>query len=332
MVMKARRIAALVGALVLALGGPTVAVASSGAQDGGLRFGPFTLESGETWDGDLVVVGGPVTVEDGAVVDGDTAVIGGDVDVAGSIHGNLAVIGGRANLKDTAVVSSDLVLIGSTVVRAPGARIGGSTVDALEGIDFDGFELGQFELGRFEFGRSFPFFLGAERTSGGLLAGSFLDLVRTLTLVVTTIAIGLVLVAILPDHLTRVAEAVRNAPLPTLGVGLGTFFGSLLAILLFVFTICGIPLAFLGALALVVAGVVGWVSVGYLVGQRLLEEGGADKAGPLPAVASGVLLITLITAAPFGLGFLFSVIAGAWGLGAVALTRFGTRTYPEAAD
>ncbi|MFQ5945433.1 MAG: hypothetical protein ACE5NC_04205 [Anaerolineae bacterium] len=330
--MKARSIAALVVALVLALGVPAVAVAGPGKQDGGVRFGSFTLEAGDTWHGDLVVVGGPLSIEADATVDGDAVVVGGDAEVAGTIEGDLVVIGGLADLKFTSVVGSDLVLLGSTVDRAPGARIGGKIEDPLEDFDLQGFEFDRVNFGRFDFGRSFPFFLGGEREPGGVLVDSILGLVSALTLVVSTIAIGLVLVAILPDHLTRVADSLRAAPLLTLGVGLVTLFGSLLAILLLVVTICGIPLAFLGALALAVAGVVGWVSLGYLVGQRLLEEGGAKKAGPVPAVVAGVLLITLISAAPFGLGTLFKVVGGAWGLGAVALTRFGTRIYPEGAD
>ncbi len=341
--MKARRIVALAVAVVLAAM-PTVVAAGTGQQEGGVRFGPYTLEAGETWFGDLVVVGGPLTVEEDATVDGDAVVVGGGANVAGTIDRDLVVVGGRVELDDTAVVGSDVILVFSSLERSPRSRIGGTVEDPMGEVDFEGFEFDRFDFGRFdfdrfdfgrfEFGRGFPFSFDFpfERGPEGVLAGSFFGLVRTLTLVVTAIAIGLVLVAIVPDHLARVANSMRDAPWPTLGAGLGTFFGSLLAIVVFALTICGIPLAVLWALALAVAGVVGWVSLGYLVGQRLMEEGGAKTAGSLPAVVAGVLLITLITAAPFGLGSLFSVVAGSWGVGAVLLTRFGTRIYPEAAD
>jgi hypothetical protein len=47
------------------------------------------------------------------------------------------------------------------------------------------------------------------------------------------------------------------------------------------------------------------------------------------AAALGVFIITFLSRLPFCLGGIFGVMIGAIGLGAVLLTRFGTRPYPD---
>jgi hypothetical protein len=81
----------------------------------------------------------------------------------------------------------------------------------------------------------------------------------------------------------------------------------------------------------------GWIAMGTLLGQRLAEAMKLNNRS-LPVVAAlGTALLTLvtglITAMPFGgefFGGVIAIIVGSAGLGAVALTKFGTRTYPFA--
>ena len=43
---------------------PVMAAATDGQGGGGVRFGSYTLDSGNTTSGDLVIIGGPVSFEE----------------------------------------------------------------------------------------------------------------------------------------------------------------------------------------------------------------------------------------------------------------------------
>jgi hypothetical protein len=104
-------------------------------------------------------------------------------------------------------------------------------------------------------------------------------------------------------------------------------------IIVLAITVCLSPLAALAALGLGAAGLFGWIGVGTLVGERLLQALNARGIAPIWAAGLGTLLITLISTglsaafclAPFG--WLMVFVLGCLGLGAVVLTRFGTTDY-----
>ena len=115
-------------------------------------------------------------------------------------------------------------------------------------------------------------------------------------------------------------------------------------ILLFI-TCCLIPVGLLVALALILATLYGWIVVGYLLGVRILRA--IQKEGGLPSMTTaalvGIFVVTLIQQGLMALsnipclGFFFWLMGAAlWlfiastGLGAVVLTRFGTRPYTGA--
>src|SRR4030042_5223150 len=74
----------------------------------------FTLKSGETIDGNLVVVGGETAIEANAPVAGGLGVLGGSLRLAGEAMGSALVIGGSASLGEAAAVGSDLVALGGS--------------------------------------------------------------------------------------------------------------------------------------------------------------------------------------------------------------------------
>jgi hypothetical protein len=102
---------------------------------------------------------------------------------------------------------------------------------------------------------------------------------------------------------------------------------ALALMVLFAITICLSPVALLLFAATLVAGVFGWIAVGLLVGQRVLEAFKVRGITSMIAVVVGILLISLLGAIPC-IGTIAAIIAGCLGLGAVVLTRFGTQTYP----
>ena len=223
---------------------------------------------------------------------------------------------------------------GGRVVRDEGAEVRG-------GIS---------EITRLDFGRFFPLpttFVDARppRPAGMDFFEGFFQIVRALLLAVVLAVIGLLVVLFLPDHTQVVGGAIRDAGPASFGVGLLTFVVGLAVITLLAITCCLLPVGLLLALALMVAGLYGWVVVGYLLGERLLPLFQKDKGKPTPVVSAlvGVFIITLLQQGLVVLdrlpclGFVFWLLgAGLWlvvasvGLGAVVLTRFGTRFYTGA--
>ena len=59
----------------------------------------LTLETGDTFEGDLVVFGGNVTIEEDADLNGNLVVIGGTINSNGKMNGDVVVIGGQVRLE-----------------------------------------------------------------------------------------------------------------------------------------------------------------------------------------------------------------------------------------
>jgi len=298
---------------------PAVPAFAEGPNDGRVIFGgDFTLESGEELDGDLAVFGGNVVLEEGSLVDGDVAVIGGRARVAGKVDGDLVIFGGSVKLESTAVIEGDLVAFGGQIERAEGAIVRGEIVRG-PGFEFEGLTWGW----RFPTG---PYVNRWPDRLFRFLFGVFQAGLVTLALM----ALGVLIVLFWPKQTELVGQAILAAPLSGLGVGFLTAIVAAALATLLAITICLLPMSFFVAVATLAAILFGWTAVGLLVGQRLLAALKVQEMNQLVAVLMGVLLISLLTAVPC-LGWLFAVVVGSLGLGAVVLTRFGTMAYPPPA-
>jgi hypothetical protein len=93
--------------------------------------------------------------------------------------------------------------------------------------------------------------------------------------------------------------------------------------------------AVLGAI-LTVALLFGWLVVGWRLGKWVLQLLKAKQSTPILEMVVGVAALTFLWRLPGVIpciGWFFSllvlIMAGSIGLGAVGLTRFGTRSYPQ---
>jgi hypothetical protein len=276
--------------------------------------GSFTLESGEELNGDLVIFGGSAVLEEDSRVDGNVVVMGGNASVAGEVNGDIVTFGGNVEVRRTAVVDGDLVTIGGNVDRREGAVVRGSEV---EGLEFEGFP-------RFW---TFPTRLNFANRWPNVWSSFIFDVFKSVFVALALAALGLLVVLFWPKQTKVVGQAILAAPLPSGGVGLLTAVVAVALIVLFAITICLSPVALLLLVATLVAGIFGWIAVGLLVGQELLEAFKVKGITPMIAVVVGILLISLLGAIPC-IGTIAALVAGCVGLGAVVLTRFGTQTYP----
>ncbi|MCX7608653.1 MAG: polymer-forming cytoskeletal protein [Anaerolineales bacterium] len=306
--------------------------ASDGSFDGQIIFGQsFTLESGKTLEGDLLVFGGMVEIQEKALVNGDVVLFGGLLTLDGTVNGNVSVTGGQVSLGPTAHITGDLITVGATLEKAETARVDGElylsgtmptgNLDELTPTpwpipdvpSWSEPRLSPFEVGWGILGRVFNVFLQA----------------------IGLTALSMVLMLFLAPQTGRVAQAAVSQPWIAGLLGLLTVILSPFALLLLTITLILIPVAVLAAFLLALAGLFGWIALGYEIGERFTR---AIRRTWHPSFSAGlgVFVLTLLSSALNSIpglscvGWVFPTLLGLLGLGAVIMTRFGTQTVTQA--
>lgn len=300
---------ALVLFIALVFVGASPALAA-GTQSGG-RFCAgenLTISAGTSIDS-LLAFGCNVTIEEEATVRGDVADFGGNVAISGTVNGNIATFGGNISLASTAVVSGNIASMGGNVQRAPGATVNGNINQNPSGNVTPPIIT---PFAPYTLGRSFNY--GFDFLGGIISALAFA-------------ALGALVVIFAPNATRRVSEAVQAQPLNTAGVGCLTLILLPILGLLLILTLIGIPVALVLGILSAAAWAFGSIGVGLLAGEKILKAFQARDILPVVAVVVGVVVLIIIGHIPL-LGWLISFVVGLIGLGAVVLTRFGTRTYP----
>lgn len=323
----------LLTVVVLGLLLPAMPVTATSPQDDGVVIWneDYTLTAGAELDGDLVVFNGDAILESRSRIKGNAVVWNGNADVNGAVEGNLVVSNGDIRLSGDALVEGDVVCSWNCAIeQEAGARIGGDIVEgpSLRGIPFGHWSAPGFRI-LIPVPERRPFWTSAPEQ----LLRWFFRAVRGMVTVLVITALGAVVSLIWPRATTRVGLTAFQSPGASLGVGCLTLVAGTALIIALAITICLSPAAVLLALGLGAAGLFGWLAIGARVGRRLLEQLHAGEIEPLWVASVGTLIITLISlglSAAFclaPLGWLVTLAISCFGLGAVVLTRFGTRRY-----
>ncbi|MDE3089219.1 MAG: hypothetical protein KGJ80_07525 [Chloroflexota bacterium] len=304
---------------------------------GGDRFctgGSETIESNETVDSvilfgcgvriqsgarvlkDVVSFGGSVVIEKDVRVNGDVVIFGGNLDLAGEAGRDAVLFGGNVTLQPTAVVDRDIITAGGSINRKEGAVVRGR-ISRGEGNGSHSF--------RFE--PVSPAALGGGLLGG--LTGLAFGIVRSIFYALALAALGALTVVFMPAQTKQVSDTAQTYAMPSIGVGCLTSFVAVTLGIVLIITLCGIPFGILALLALVVAWLFGWIALGRLAGEKILEALKARESlrTPIIGVVVGILLLAIVSMVPI-IGWLVGLFIGLLGLGAVVLTRFGTRGYP----
>lgn len=315
------------------------------AQGGGEEFifgTSRTLEDGEVINGDLIVFGGNVDITESSKVDGDLVVIGGNADVDGTVTGDVEVLGGNVDLNETAVVEGSVNVIGGNINRAEGVEIKGKVESFKDFGDDDDDDGGHDDFGP-PIAPGPPAF---NHSSGwGFFNYAYYAIEETawdLSWIIGLALIAWVVAAFLPEQMQTVGDTVAQTPLVSFGMGLLTAILAailLLPSILLVITICLAIIPFAGYTLLMMGALFGWIAIGQLLGERLLGTMDRPLPGFVMSTIIGVVLLTALSKMPvigiipiigWVLGFfggLFGIIVSLTGLGAVILTRYGTRPY-----
>lgn len=275
--------------------------------------GSYTLAAGETLMGNLNAVGAVVTLARGATLDGHLTAIGGLVTIDGTVTKDVHVYGGELRLGDRARVEGAVTTNWAAFERAPDSVVMGR-------LDAESADAIRFGLPSMPLGAAGNYTRAAHpETTLGILARSLrLALLAALMMVLT------------PKALARVEEAMVTYPGRSAALGLTAALTVAIVLVLLTITLIGIPLALAGAFVLFAAVMFGWIALGHYLGtyvERALKQSwsAAMRAFMGTLVMTFILLLLLSNLSPLGAlaQFVLALIA----LGAVVLSRFGTRTY-----
>jgi cytoskeletal protein CcmA (bactofilin family) len=334
-------ISSLAGFILFGWASPVLAQGPGGDQ---MSFGGHVeLAEGDVVSGDLVLFGGNLNMKAGSRIEGDLVVFGGNGTVNGEVYGDVVFVGGNLDIGDAAAIKGNVsTTFGSRLSVDEGAEINGNT------LTFGAGALGRVPGFNFEI-PFLPIRPEVPVRPVGFFEGVFAALedgVGNLVLGIVLAALGLVLTLVLPDHTEVVANAVGQSPIVTFIVGVISFLAAMALLILLallswlLFPICGIIIL---AVGLAAAGFFGWVVMGRLIGERVLRNLKQVRPSPATAALVGIGLLTAVWLMPVvdqlpWIGWAFTLLGtsvgflvGSTGLGAVVLTRFGTRPYQPAA-
>lgn len=241
------------------------------------------------------------------------------------MQGDIVVMGGQVSLEESALVAGDVVTIGGQLNRAEGAEIEGEIFNnAAPDIIFPDGRIpptvpdvpGVPEISRPEIRINYNPFGEFVRVVGSAILVSFLGILATL---------------FFQSHLARVSQAIVTQPLMTTSIGLLTIVVLIVAAL----TLILLPLVGLSLIPLAFAWLFGVVSIGQEIGERLARALRQDWQ-PVITTGVGTFVLVFIVASVQSLNHLLPFMAcvtwilpalvGLLAIGAVVITRFGTRS------
>lgn len=323
---RATKLFALLALLTLVFF-PTASARAMGPFDGGpvIFGGSYTLESGDTLNGDLVVFGGNVTIEEDATVKGSIVIFGGTIKLDGAMTQDLVLIGGAGSMGEKAVIEGDLVMVGGSMTRAEGSRVEGEIRDNPT-IEIPAPPVPEVpEVPPVPEVPTVP-----EVNQPNINIDPIGSAFGVLGQAILIAALAMLLSLFMRPQMERVADTLVRQPLVSVGVGLLTVLASPLVALFMVLTIILILVVPFLALALFLAWLFGLIAIGFEVGERFTRSIGQSWSPTLTA-GFGTFLLVLI-AEGIGLipcvGWTVPFIVGVTGVGAVAMTILDSRKRP----
>jgi hypothetical protein len=256
--------------------------------------GTVVIDTDEVVCGSLLSFEGTVAIN--GEVRGNVDAFGGTVVVAGTVDGNIDVYGGTLTMQNGSVVHGKIQLYGSRWFPGEGYQVDGAVITHPDTISWLIADMSNF---------SFPLW--------SMLVWS---------------ALGLMLIWLLPENVLLVrATAIQHTKRSFL-IGLLSILLAPPVLMVLTALIIPIPLVVIIALALLAAWAFGTVVVGWVIGEHIVRAV-APRHNTRPVqVVVGLAALALLGSIPF-IGWFINIVVGLIGLGAVFLSRFGTRLYGQ---
>lgn len=255
----------------------------------------LVVDEHEVECGDLTLFGSHLDVK--GQVRGNILAFGSNINIAGTVSGNVNLYGGKATLRTGSHVRGDINLYGGSEQSEAQARLDGTVRDQSQHASL--------WLPGVGTGFAFPFWS-----------------------MVIWVTLGLALVSLLPEHMMFVRTTVASKTRRSLVLGLLSLLLAPAVLLVLIALIIPIPLAILIAIGLIAAWALGTIAIGWLVGEYIMRAIAPRHNTRLAQVTVGLTVLVLVGSLPY-IGWIVSIGAGLLGLGAVFLSRFGTRLYSQ---
>lgn len=269
---------------------PGIAAATTGsANDAQIVITGSVVVTSDQTVGDVVIFNGPATID--GRVDGSVVVFNGDVTISGSVRRDVVSFNGSVVLAETASVGGNLVTRTAPEV-SPGAQVDGTIKRVNSAI-----------------------ILGKLRWISAIAVW--------IAVTVSTFVFGVLLLLFGPRAAERVATVATSEVGPSVGWGLGLFFGIPVVSVIALVTIVGIPFGIGMLFGLGLLYTLGYVAAGFALGRVLVKQ----PANRFLAFLVGWGIVRVASIVPFLAGFVwFAAIAYGLGIVAVAARRTGRGT------
>jgi|GEM_PF-2312743 len=272
---------------------------------------------------DKVRLGKDIHIARYELINGDVVAVGGGVTVEGKVAGDVVAVFGDVRLENTAVVNGEAISVFGQLVEKPGSHVRGQTVSVGPQVICE----------RLWEDECLPPFM---------LKRGWLSLF-SLAMMGILVVVALLVSLIFRESIGRVNTAIRGDILKSWLYGLLAEIILFVVSLILVITIVGIPLVILLWLLVGLACLWAFAGISLRVGEAVSGDsaGSRSRSGHVfigavivllvPAIARILSIIGGVFWGPaLGIRVLGSLVA--WfalttGLGAVVMTRFGTREY-----
>ena len=257
--------------------------------------GTVIIDANEVLCSQLLAFGGTIAVK--GEVRGNIIAFNSAITIDGGVIGNIDLFGGTISLHAGSRVQGDINLYGSKVYGDNKGQI----VGAFNDHSNPGWLFG---LQAFHFPFWFLFFM---------------------------IPLGVLCIRLLPEHVMFVRATMKYKMRRSLVVGLLTCVLAPAVLIVLIALIVSIPLALIVLLGLLAAWILGSVAIGWMIGEQIVQAlttRQPTRNTRYLQVIVGLIALALLSSLPI-IGWLISIGTGLLGLGAVLLSRFGTRLYSQ---
>lgn len=262
---------------------------------GGPSFGgAVVVASNEVVCGDITTFGGTLAID--GIVRGDVVAFNSDIVISGTVDGHISLYGGRVTLQSGCQINGDIDLYGGSWTKGDTIQLQGAVNDHAKNVNWLFTSIGGF-------GFSFWTWL-------------------------IWIALGIMLTTLLPEHVMLVRTTVMSKMRRSAIIGLLSMLLAPLVLIVLIALVLSIPLAIIVGIGLIAAWGLGTVSVGWQVGEYVIHKVAPHYNTRLMQIVVGLTVLVLAESLPY-IGWLITVGVGLLGLGAVFLSRFGTRLYGQ---
>jgi len=248
-------------------------------------------------------IGEDITVEEGMRINNVLA-INGQITVSGTVDGNVIAIGNSIVLTRRAVVRGNVFTVGGVIVTGKGAEVQGTITEINSSNISD---------------------VITRVLSDEWEGWSWVFAIFSLTIFFSVLIIAILIVVLMPKPIRVIAASIQEETVKiTLWGLLGMVLVVPLAILLTV-SVIGIVLIPLEMILVVSAGLLGFIAMSQLLGQKLYALFKRPPQHIIRETFWGLVALWLIGWIPY-IGWMVKVLALMMGLGSVIYTRFGSHS------